>query len=282
MTDLPVVDAHQHFWDLERNYLPWLCDEPPIPFRYGDYSALRRNYLPADYLRDAAGHDVVKTVYVETEWDPRDSGRRDPMAAGDRRRRAAFRTRSSPARGSTIPTSRRCSRATPRSRRCAASGTSRRAAPSPERRAGRARRARWAIRPGAAATRCSRGTGCRSTCRRPGGILARRRRSRAISRTHRSSSTTPACRRTAAPRVLPAGAARWQTLAAAAQRRGQDLRPRPARPAVDGRGQRPDRARRDRDLRRRALHVREQLPGRRPVRRLRHDLHAASRRSSPT
>ena len=72
MAELPIVDAHQHFWDLERNYLPWLCDEPPIPFRYGDYRALRRNYLPGDYLRDAAGHRVVKTVYVETEWDPGD------------------------------------------------------------------------------------------------------------------------------------------------------------------------------------------------------------------
>ena len=72
MSELPIVDAHQHFWDLERNYLPWLCAEPMIPFRYGDYSALRRSYLPRDYLRDAAGHDVVKTVYVETEWDPQD------------------------------------------------------------------------------------------------------------------------------------------------------------------------------------------------------------------
>ena len=72
MTDLPIIDAHQHFWDLERNYLPWLCDEPPIAFRYGDYRALRRNYLPQDYLRDAAGHHVVKTVHVETEWDPND------------------------------------------------------------------------------------------------------------------------------------------------------------------------------------------------------------------
>jgi predicted TIM-barrel fold metal-dependent hydrolase len=68
----PIVDAHQHFWDLERNYLPWLCDQQPIPFRYGDYGALRRNYLPADYLRDSARHDVVKTVHVETEWDPAD------------------------------------------------------------------------------------------------------------------------------------------------------------------------------------------------------------------
>jgi predicted TIM-barrel fold metal-dependent hydrolase len=72
MTELPIVDAHQHFWDLERNYLPWLCDPEPIPFRYGNYDALRRNYLPEDYLRDAAGHHVVQTVYVETEWDPAD------------------------------------------------------------------------------------------------------------------------------------------------------------------------------------------------------------------
>jgi predicted TIM-barrel fold metal-dependent hydrolase len=66
------VDAHQHFWDPRVNYHPWLCDEPPVPFRYGDYSALRRPYLPADYFADAGAHEVVKTVYVETEWDPRD------------------------------------------------------------------------------------------------------------------------------------------------------------------------------------------------------------------
>ncbi len=68
----PIVDAHQHFWDPRINYHPWLCDQPPIPFRYGDYSALRRPYLPADYFSDAAHHQVVMTVYVETEWDPRD------------------------------------------------------------------------------------------------------------------------------------------------------------------------------------------------------------------
>lgn len=68
----PIVDAHQHFWDPRVHYYPWLCDQPPIPFRYGDYSALRRPYLPADYLTDVGRHRVVKTVYVETEWDPRD------------------------------------------------------------------------------------------------------------------------------------------------------------------------------------------------------------------
>ena len=68
----PIVDAHQHFWDTRANYLPWLCDPEPIPFRYGDYSPIRRPYLPADYFAEARGFDVVKTVYVETEWDPRD------------------------------------------------------------------------------------------------------------------------------------------------------------------------------------------------------------------
>ena len=72
MTGFPIADAHQHFWDPRAHYLPWLCDPEPITFRYGDYSALKRPYLPQDYFADAAGFDVVKTVYVETEWDPRD------------------------------------------------------------------------------------------------------------------------------------------------------------------------------------------------------------------
>jgi predicted TIM-barrel fold metal-dependent hydrolase len=68
----PIVDAHQHFWDPRVHYYPGLCDQPPIPFRYGAYAALRRPYLPADYVTDVGRHQVVKTVYVETEWDPRD------------------------------------------------------------------------------------------------------------------------------------------------------------------------------------------------------------------
>lgn len=67
-----IADAHVHFWDIESNYLPWLCDKAPRPFRYGDYGLLRRNYLPQDYLRDSEGFEVKRTVYVETEWDPGD------------------------------------------------------------------------------------------------------------------------------------------------------------------------------------------------------------------
>lgn len=71
--DLPIIDAHHHYWDLARNPHPWLQDETPIPFRYGDYSGLRgRNFLPEDYDRVAAGHNVVATVTMEGEWDPRD------------------------------------------------------------------------------------------------------------------------------------------------------------------------------------------------------------------
>ena len=65
-----IVDAHQHFWDPTLNNHPWLEPGVLIPFRYGDYSAIKRRYLPEDYLADANGHAVRETVYVETGWDP--------------------------------------------------------------------------------------------------------------------------------------------------------------------------------------------------------------------
>jgi predicted TIM-barrel fold metal-dependent hydrolase len=70
--DFPIVDPHQHFWDLGRNYYPWLCDPKLVHFRYGDYSSLKRNYLPPDYLRDAGALKIVKTVHVQANWDPTD------------------------------------------------------------------------------------------------------------------------------------------------------------------------------------------------------------------
>lgn len=67
-----LIDAHMHLWDLSLGRHPWLCDEPPIPFRYGDYRPIRRSYLPQDYRRDAAGLGIAATVYIEAEWDPAD------------------------------------------------------------------------------------------------------------------------------------------------------------------------------------------------------------------
>jgi len=70
---MKIIDAHMHLWNLEQNYLPWLCDPRPLEnFRYGDYSALRRNYMLTDYRRDSEGFDGVGSVFVETEWDPAD------------------------------------------------------------------------------------------------------------------------------------------------------------------------------------------------------------------
>ena len=67
-----IIDAHHHIWDPTVNYHPWLCDEPQIPFRYGDYGAIRRPYLPEDYAADTSPWQVAASVYIETEWDRRD------------------------------------------------------------------------------------------------------------------------------------------------------------------------------------------------------------------
>ncbi|WP_417580739.1 amidohydrolase family protein [Pelagibacterium sp.] len=66
-----IIDAHQHFWDLEANYLPWLTDKP-VNFRYGNYDALKRNYLPSDYREDAGNYALVGSVFIEAEWNPAD------------------------------------------------------------------------------------------------------------------------------------------------------------------------------------------------------------------
>ncbi len=70
--DLPIIDAHHHFWDPVKNYHPWLCDEPMILFRYGDYSAIRKPFLPADYAKITGPHNVVANVTMEGEWDEND------------------------------------------------------------------------------------------------------------------------------------------------------------------------------------------------------------------
>ena len=52
---LPIVDTHQHLWDLSKLDLPWI--KPGTP--------LHRNYVTKDYLEASAGLNVVKAVYME-------------------------------------------------------------------------------------------------------------------------------------------------------------------------------------------------------------------------
>lgn len=69
---MKIIDAHHHFWDPVANYHPWLRDEPMIPFRYGDYSSIRKPFMPDDYDAVSRGWDIVATVTMEGEWDPAD------------------------------------------------------------------------------------------------------------------------------------------------------------------------------------------------------------------
>jgi predicted TIM-barrel fold metal-dependent hydrolase len=54
---LPIVDTHQHLWDLEKFTLPWLENGGP--------EELRKSFVMSDYLKATQGLNVVKTVYME-------------------------------------------------------------------------------------------------------------------------------------------------------------------------------------------------------------------------
>ena len=57
-------------WDLGNRFpYPWLTDHPEPGFLLGDYTAIKRNYLPEDYRLDSHGLNVVATVHIEAECD---------------------------------------------------------------------------------------------------------------------------------------------------------------------------------------------------------------------
>jgi len=59
---LPIIDTHQHLWDLTRFKLPWLQDAPEI---------LRRNYRTAEYLQATRGLNLQSAIYMEVDVDPK-------------------------------------------------------------------------------------------------------------------------------------------------------------------------------------------------------------------
>jgi predicted TIM-barrel fold metal-dependent hydrolase len=61
---LPIVDTHQHLWDLERFKLPWIKAGSP----------LARSFVLDDYRKATEGLNVVKTVYMEVDVDPAQQG----------------------------------------------------------------------------------------------------------------------------------------------------------------------------------------------------------------
>ncbi|MEX0710749.1 MAG: amidohydrolase family protein [Pirellulales bacterium] len=57
---VPIVDTHQHLWDLSQFRLPWVKGA----------GTLARSFLMSDYLQASQGLGVVKTVYMEVDVDP--------------------------------------------------------------------------------------------------------------------------------------------------------------------------------------------------------------------
>jgi predicted TIM-barrel fold metal-dependent hydrolase len=64
-----LIDAHHHLWEVSQKKHPSLYGPQRPDSFIGDNSAIRHDYLPSDYRRDAAGHNVLATVHCEAEWD---------------------------------------------------------------------------------------------------------------------------------------------------------------------------------------------------------------------
>jgi predicted TIM-barrel fold metal-dependent hydrolase len=65
MQRIPTIDAHHHIWRLQD--LTWLSG-PQVPRIFGSYDPIRRDYPMEEFRADIAGSDVVKSVYVQTNW----------------------------------------------------------------------------------------------------------------------------------------------------------------------------------------------------------------------
>ncbi|WP_233517231.1 amidohydrolase family protein [Pseudotabrizicola alkalilacus] len=69
---MQIVDAHCHVWDLSLGKHPWLAEGVQHPHRYGDYSAVKVNFLPEDYQAAASPWQIAAAVHMEAEWSPDD------------------------------------------------------------------------------------------------------------------------------------------------------------------------------------------------------------------
>jgi predicted TIM-barrel fold metal-dependent hydrolase len=65
MKPVPTIDAHHHIWRLAD--LPWLSG-PQVPRIFGPYQPICRDYPISEYRSDTAGCDIVKSIYIQTNW----------------------------------------------------------------------------------------------------------------------------------------------------------------------------------------------------------------------
>ncbi len=260
-----IVDAHHHVWDTGLGKHPWLCEDPPIRFRYGDYSgsagrisppitaATRRlsRSRPASMSRRNGA-----TTIRPAKWTGLPASWRARACRASRWRRLGLTGRIAPW----------CSRAMQRGDLCAPCATSRAPILRREVRPGRWGEAAW--RAGFARLAP---LGLRFDLQTPWWHLGEAR-----GLADAFPSTRIVLNHTGLPSDRSPGnrglAERHGGARRRLQRRGQDLGHRPARQGLDRGGEPRGGPDHDRSLRCRALHVREQLSGGLPVRQLRPDL----------
>ena len=71
----PVIDSHQHFWDLSAHYQPWLVSDPVL-------APLLRNFTLADLAPLAAAEGVTASVVVQTVTESWETPELLALAAG--------------------------------------------------------------------------------------------------------------------------------------------------------------------------------------------------------
>jgi L-fuconolactonase len=60
---LPMIDTHQHLWDLDKQNVPWLKNSK---------SVLARSYVTKDYLEATQGLNIIQAIYMEVDLAPED------------------------------------------------------------------------------------------------------------------------------------------------------------------------------------------------------------------
>ena len=59
--NLPIIDTHQHLWDLDLFQPPWLSGAPEV---------LARSYVTSDYKKATRAVNLAKAVYMEVDVNP--------------------------------------------------------------------------------------------------------------------------------------------------------------------------------------------------------------------
>ncbi|QDM22677.1 amidohydrolase family protein [Tardiphaga sp. vice154] len=65
MKPIPTIDGHHHIWRLKD--LSWLSG-PQVPRIFGPYQPICRDYTIEEFRSEVAACDVVRSVYVQTNW----------------------------------------------------------------------------------------------------------------------------------------------------------------------------------------------------------------------